>query len=324
MLNTNTERLIVRLNQLLAEIESACDLGIDYHDRLREFKHFCDNTPIFAQSIDQLPQANYDFSLSDRDLPHMWPGGKESYAMRWNAIGQIVDGGPHKLDEAWLQTGPLDQSDGLVKVTDMFVVPIHNFLVDQVASGSAVLYTLLRFKRWVEWFQAEKLRDMYQANNKNGELVLDKSLRCFMFESGIDYPFSEPVSPGGKVDVVAGLETDDPLVLEIKVWDSNKNYKENRIRDGLRQAMDYATKYGKDKGHIVVFNLDKTPLAFVNSDAKGEWPPRIEHGGRTYYFIDVHIAERLSPISQHEKGKPVRISEINLADLLNNTLKRQS
>jgi hypothetical protein len=141
-----------------------------------------------------------------------------------------------------------------------------------------------------------------------------------LFESGIDYPFSQPVSPRGRVDIVAGLETDDPLVLEIKVWDSNKGYKENRICDGLRQIMEYATKYGKDKGYVVVFNLDQEPLFFFDQTSKGEWPPRIEYGGRTYFFIDVHIAEKLKPISQQDKGKPVRVNEIYLSSLLNHIL----
>lgn len=183
-----------------------------------------------------------------------------------------------------------------------------------------MLYVLLRYKRWAEWFEAVHLREMYEASGKDGEGKLDESIRRFLFESGIDYPFSQPASPRGKVDVVAGLETDNPLVLEIKVWDSSKNYKENRLRDGLRQVIEYATKYCKDRGHVVVFNLDEEPLSFVNQPNKGEWPPHIEHGGRTYFFVDVHIAEKSKPISQQDKGKPVRVNEINLVTLLDNVL----
>lgn len=318
MLSVYTERLINRLEQLLVEVQVSCDLGLDYYDRLRAFKRFCDRTPALAQVLRQLPQVTYDFRVDWRDMPDMWPGGEEGYAMRWDAVSQIADGGTDKVRLLWHQIGLSKQSQALHKITEIFIVPIYHFLVDRLQSSSAMLYILLRYKRWAEWFKADHLRQLYEANKSSGENVLDENLRCFLFESGIDYPFSQPVSPRGKADVVAGLETDDPLVLEIKVWDSSKDYKGNRLNDGLRQVMDYAAKYGKDKGYVVVFNLDQEPLSFISQTNKGEWPPYIEYGGRTYFFVDVHIAEKLKPISQQDKGKPVRVNEIDLVKLLEN------
>jgi hypothetical protein len=316
MFTIYTERLIKRLAQLISEIQGACGLGLDYYDRFREFKQFCDNTPALAQLIDHLPLVPYDFTVDWRDMPKQWPGGKESYAMRWDAIKQIADGGPDKVDGAWLQISTT-QYEGLHEITKIFVIPLYDYLVDQLEKSSTILYILLRYKRWAEWFEANHLSQMYETNSNNGEGVLDENLRRFLFESGIDYPFSQPASPRGKVDVVARLETDDPLVLEIKVRDSSKGYKENRICDGLRQVIEYATKYGKDKGHVVVFNLDQESLSFISQTSIGEWPPCIEYGDRTYFFIDVHIAEKLKPISQEDKGKPVRVNEVDLTKLLN-------
>jgi hypothetical protein len=309
--NVNSERLINRLEQLLNEIQRAS--GFDYHDRLREFKQFCDATPLLANIITQLPEIRYDFSVSWRSISNMWPGGRESYGMRWNAIVQMVveDG---KVNEAWLQVDK-NQISGLQKITDMIVVPIVHFFVDQIELSSAIMYVLLRYKRWVEWFEADYLRDVYKAEEHGGETALDENLRQFLFESGIDYPFSQPASPRGRVDIVAGLETDDPLVLEIKVWDSTKGYREDRVRDGLRQVMDYANKYGKDTGYVVVFNLDQQPLSFDDQKNVSEWPPKLERGGKIYYFIDIHIAEKTKPVSQREKGKQVDVKNVELDKL---------
>jgi len=317
------DRVINRLEQLVVEIRNACSSGLDYHDRLREFKCFCDSTPMLADCLAELPQVPYDFTVHRDEMREMWPGGMEGYGMRWDAIRKIVDGGRSAEHRAFRQvdTNGRIKAPGLRKMTELFVIPICHFLVDQLESSGTMLYVLLRYKRWAEWFKAEYLRAIYgQAGGNGGEDALDENLRRFLFESGIDYPFSQPASPRGRVDVVAGLETDDPLVLEIKVWDSSKRYRENRVRDGLRQVMDYAAKFGKDKGHIVVFNLDQEPLSFISQTSKGEWPPRIEHGGRTYFFIDVHIAEKLEPISQQDKGKPVKVIEIDLAKLLDDCL----
>ena len=317
MLVVYTERIVNRLQQLVTEIQRACDLGLDYHDRLREFKLFCDKTPTISQILQLLPHMAYNFTVDWREIPDIWPSGEMGYAMRWDAIIQMVEGGSQKVKEAWLQLSTRSQDEGLNKITEIFVIPLCHFLIDHLSQDSAILYTLLRYKRWVEWFEAHRLREQYKTVGQNGENVLDEDLRKFLFESGIDYPFSQPVSPQGKADVVAGLETDDPLVLEIKVWDSSKGYKDNRVYDGLRQVIEYATKYGKDKGYVVVFNLDERPLSFIGDQKRGEWPPGLEYGGRTYYFIDIHIAERVKPIGQYDKGKPVQANEVILVSLLN-------
>jgi hypothetical protein len=264
----------------------------------------------------QLPSVSYDYEVDRSDVPDMWPGGQASYAMRWDAITKCANEGSAAVDLLWQQLGGRNRGQALRRITDIFVVPIFHFLVDQLYLSSAALYTLLRYKRWAEWFEASRLRELYEDRGNGGEAALDESLRRFLFESGIDYPFSQPTSPRGRADVVAGLETDDPLVPEIKVWDSAKGYKLNRVRDGLRQVMDYATKYGKDRGYLVVFNLDRRPLSFIGPVDHSEWPPHIDRGGRTFFFVDVHIAEQEKPISQQDKGRPVGVNEIRLMDLL--------
>lgn len=320
MLAFHTDRIISRLNQLLDEIQGACDIGLDYHDRLREFKNFCEDTPTLAQFIKQLPSTSYDLTANRREIPNNWKSGNDGYAMRWSAIIQMVEGGPDEVDNVWCHLSVSTQYEGLSKITNLFVIPIYHFLINHLQLSSAMIYLLLRYKRWAEWFEAIHLQKLYTENSTKGEEILDESLRRFLFESGIDYPFSQPASPHGKADVVANLETDDPLVLEIKIWDSRKNYTENRLRDGLRQVIDYATKYGEDSGYVVIFNLDEEPLSFSNHLNKNNWPPFIEYGGKTYYFIDIHIAERSKPISQLDKGKRVLTHNIELTDLLKNEL----
>jgi hypothetical protein len=316
MLYLYTTRLTNRLEQLIAEIQRACDTGLDYYDRIREFKRFCDETPVISNVLANLPHATYDFTVDWREMPDMWREGREGYGMRWNAITQMIAGGSRKVDEAWFQLSTTRQDEGLQKITEIFFIPIYHYLIDQLGVSSTMMYVLLRYKRWVEWFIADHLRGAYGSAGRDGEAVLDGNLRRFLFENGVDYPFSQPASPRGKADIVAGLETDDPLVLEVKIWDTEKGYREDRLRDGLRQVIDYATKYGKDKGYIVVFNLDRQPLSFAAEQHQGEWPPRIEHGGRTYYFIDVHIADVTKSISQQDKGKRVELIEVKLKELL--------
>lgn len=310
-----SERITHRIVQIFNELQASCDTGLDFHDRLREFHSFCINTPEINALLQELPDASHDFKVDWRQMPDYWPPGRKGYSTRWDAIVQMVNGGSSKVDEAWFQISVQSQAQGLAKICEIFILPVANFIMDQLEYSGQILHLLLRYKRWAEWFNSQQLRDLYDSTSK-GEDVLDQNLRKFLFESGVDYPFSQPESPGGKADIIAGLESQDPLVLEIKIWDSSKGYKESRIRDGLRQVIDYASKYGKDRGYLAVFNLDEHPLVFESSIDQGLWPPRLEHGGRIYYFVDIHIGEIKKPISAKDKGKVVSSIRIRLEDLL--------
>jgi hypothetical protein len=305
-----TDSIRNRLEQLINEI---CNAHVQvYYDRLREFKHYCDITPVLASCLAQLPQASYDFGVDWRDLPDRWPSGEAGHAYRWDAINQAVDGWSDKKDLIFAQL-LVPTREGYARFTEMFVIPLYNYLVHQIEFSSITLYLLLRYKCWAEWFEVKRLRQIY---SDEGETGLDRDLRRFLFESGIDYPFSQPHVPRGQVDIVAGLETGDPLVSEVKVWDSAKNYKVDRVCDGLRQVMYYATKYGKDRGYVVVFNLDPEPLVFEGETDTDRWPARTERGGRTYYFIAIDIIpEYVKPVSKRDKGKPVKTNEVQLAEL---------
>jgi hypothetical protein len=308
-----TERITQRLQQLRDEVSNAGSQ--DYCDRLREFLRFCTHTPVLASCLANLPKRAFDFQ---RYPLHMlpgwiatdWPGGAEGYAMRWDALSKVADARSPLSSHFEEYTPSRTHRDHF---TRLLLTPLYHYLLDQLNASGTMLYALLRYKRWAEWFEADRLREVYDDHGEDG---LDRDMRRFLFESGIDYPYSEPRSPGGRADIVAGLETDDPLVLEIKVWDSNKCYREDRVRDGLRQAMDYAAKYGVDRGYIAVFNLDLAPLEFVSPSGASSWPARLESGSRTYYFIAVDIAEQLDPVSQRNKGKRVQVNAIPLSGLL--------
>jgi len=312
-MRVNAERIANRLQQLTDYICNANEHT--YWHCLKEFCHYCENTPALYYALTELPQFDYDWNTQWHMID--WPPGPGGCAFRWSALTQLANVGDR--NEAWNLLARIDSNRPGAQSTfaQEVIAPLSEYLVDCLGASTRMLHLLVRYKRWAEWFKAKHLRQLYQDGRNGGEQALDASLRCFLFESGIDYPLSQPASPGGRADVVAGLDTDDPLVLEVKVWDSSKRYKEDRVRDGLRQVMDYAKKYGKDTGFVIVFNLDQEPLSFINQTNKRLWPPHIERGGGTYFFLDIHIPKKPKPISQRDKGKPVRVIEIDLGNLLN-------
>ncbi len=107
------------------------------------------------------------------------------------------------------------------------------------------------------------------------------------------------------------LHTDDPLVLEIKIYDESKNYKKNRIAEGFSQIIKYANDYHKQVGYEVVFNLDAVNFEFQCEENEKNWPNRVIFEGKTYYIIVINLN---SNKTASKSGKIKKVS-ITLDDL---------
>ena len=107
----------------------------------------------------------------------------------------------------------------------------------------------------------------------------------FLFDQGIDYPFSSPKSTSGRADIIGSIDTSDPIVLEIKIFDRTKGYGKNRIKDGFTQVVKYANDYNKEIGYLVIFNADSGEINFKFPDKNNLFPPMITFNHKTFFFI---------------------------------------
>jgi hypothetical protein len=170
--------------------------------------------------------------------------------------------------------------------TEAVVEPLIEFLQERIGEASDVLYLLERYVRRVEWFEKESLYQRFLDDTAHGEAIYDRDLRQFLFEQGIDFPFSQPRSASGQSDVVANLDGDDPLVCEVKLFDGG-SYSKAYLAQGVNQATSYARDYGKTIGYLVVFNLSTQLLQLPSDGPADEWPPRIDVGGITIFLVQV-------------------------------------
>jgi hypothetical protein len=138
----------------------------------------------------------------------------------------------------------------------------------------------------VQWFEQERLYAAYVSDTARGEDGYAVDLRRFLFGQGIDYPFSEPASPAGETDIAALLDTSDPLVCEVKLYDGD-SYRVGRIAGGVQQAVRYARDYGKTVAYLVIFNLCADHLALPSDDPERRPPPCLRVGGVTVYMVVV-------------------------------------
>lgn len=198
-------------------------------------------------------------------------------------------------------------------ILDNYLSPIFYVLHDRLDKSSSIIYLLEKYKKRTEWFTRKELSSKYQNAKKNYEQILEDDLRLFLFDQGIEYPFSTPSSASGRADIIGEIETDDPLILEIKIFDREKKYGKDRIKDGFTQILKYANDYNKDVGYLVIFNMDKAELNFKFSEQNRIFPPRILFNNKTFYFVTINTSITKSA-SKTGKTEEIEILESELTD----------
>ena len=190
-------------------------------------------------------------------------------------------------------------------LNDAVLDPFVNYLDDRIDGTGSVLYLLLRFKLKAEWFRKQELHQLYHDNTGSGEANLDLVLREVLFDGGVDFPFSQPVSPSGRADVVSLDNSDDPLVLEVKVFDPDRSKDKSGLRQGFHQVLRYANDYQQTVGYLVVFNCSDNQLVWPSEDSShSEFPPRVVHDGKTFFLIAIDIgADRESASKERPSGR---------------------
>ena len=204
-----------------------------------------------------------------------------------------------------------DNSNDLLRnFLENFVDPFVNYLHDHLDDDNTVLYLLEKYKKRTEWFTKKILLENYKNASKSFEQIFEDDLRMFLFDQGIENPFSTPKSASGRADIVGNIDTEEPLVLEIKIIDSAKGYKINRIKEGFKQIIDYANDYNKNIGYLVIFNIDQTEIEYKFNDQKKYFPPCFEFNNKFYYFITINLNYEVS--ASKSKLKIISVTDQDL------------
>ncbi len=180
-------------------------------------------------------------------------------------------------------------TDKLRFFAEHYVDPMITYVHDQLDEENSTLYLLEKYKRRTEWFLAGSLLGKYRSVATNFEKVFEDDLRMYLFDQGIEYPFSTPQTSSGRTDIVGLIDTKNPLVLEIKIYDKDKQYRKNRVISGFSQIVKYTNDYNKHVGYLVVFNVDPVEIEIVQNGVKPQFPCRIEFNSKVYYVIFVNL-----------------------------------
>jgi hypothetical protein len=250
-----------------------------------------------------------------------WPSRTEEgrAALIWNLMLRIaaddqqgIEGAQIAMTYAHAVTSESDINGMWREFAERILRPLFDYLDERVGAESSVLYTLERYVRRVEWFDREELHKRATADPQKTEVVYDADLRRFLFSEGINMPFSQAKSASGLSDVVSELDTDDPLVCEVKIYDGAGRGKRH-LASGVNQAIQYASDYGKQVAYLLIINLSGRPLSLPNQSESKTWPPHITVGDVRVYLVTVRALPTVSA-SKQGRPAPVTITHDDLVD----------
>jgi hypothetical protein len=250
-----------------------------------------------------------------------WPSQTEEgrAALIWHLMRQIAaedldgtDGTRMVINYARPVSSGTNITDMWREFAERILRPLFDHLDERVGAESSILYTLERYIRRVEWFERDDLHRRYEADRQTGEEVYNRDLRKFLFSEGVNMPFTQAKSASGLSDVLTDLDTEDPFIGEVKLFDAG-NHGKRELATGVNQATAYAQDWKKNTGYLIIINLSGRPLELPTDGSKGTWPPYLDHGGIRVYLIAVRA---LPTPTASKQGKPQPVV-ITREDLIN-------
>ena len=319
------------------------DLQVHIHERLRRLMaadpedashetklvtDWIDGQPALCGILGEAGQAEPDLdpqalvaALTNGSRTFHWPSQTEDGRafLIWQLMRRIAadDSNPAAANRVVITYGMAVSSSS--RFSDMWrelsgriLRPLFDYLSERVGEESSILYVLERYVRHVEWFSRQALHDAAMKDTRNAEAVYDLDLRQFLFGEGINMPLSQAQSPSGESDVLTGLDTDDPLVCEVKIYGAGRT--KRSLAGGVHQAISYASDYGKQVAYLVIINLSGKPLNLPSDDDPKLWPPRITVAGIRVYLVAVGALPPAASASKLGKPNPVIVTHDDLVD----------
>lgn len=291
-----------------------------FQSELRLFFQSLEDTHIIKSILDELRTVSVDVgswqALVNKERSFRLPDGydyKQRAALCLAILEKIKnDNNQYAVSQMFsLISSSSRVADHVSSFTTNILRPFYSYIDSRIDTGNLPLYLIRRFKHRTEWFQAELLIDEYGKDTRHGEEKLDRHLRKFLFDQGIDYPFSTPLSSSGRADICANLDKDDYFIIEVKIFDA-KTYEKGYVRKGFVQAVKYTEDYNKDMGFLVIFNVSDKRIEF---DFKEEgW---VRANNKTIFFVVINLKNPPLPASKQKKLESYVISEDYLKEGLN-------
>lgn len=267
----------------------------------RQLVSLLEEASLFEPNLDLEGWAQESLTVRGHvDWPHTTEQGQAS--LSWTLMNEIATKSDFRQVTIML-TNETNYANGVRQVTEDFIQPLFDYFTECISDASSVLYAMSRYVRVIEWFDRDELSAQYRLDTGHGEEIYNKHLRRFLFSEGFEMPYSEAASPSGESDILSNLESDDPVVCELKLFDNDSKGKLH-VASGVHQALQYAQDHGKNNAYLVVVNLSGRQLNLPSDGEIKSWPPYVDLDGVRIYLITVR-GNRLASASKLGKPNPI-------------------
>ena len=187
-----------------------------------------------------------------------------------------------------------------------YVEPLLDYLDEALEDGNAILATIVRYKRKVEWYRRAEVLALYRSETARGEALLKSHMFEFLFDEGLDFHV-EPKSASGEPDVVSLENSGQPFVGDAKVFNGTNR---GHIKEGFHQVHRYCSDYNEAVGYLIVFNVSEKQLRVDLPSSDGI--PRFEYNHKTIFVVSIDVCEHAGTASTRGIPESVTISESEL------------
>jgi hypothetical protein len=206
-----------------------------------------------------------------------------------------------------------DLNDSWREFAEVVLSPLFDFLGERAGTQSAVLHALERYVRRVEWFDREELYARFTADTRNGEEVYNLDLQRFLYLDGGYVTHAKARSASGEADLIGGVDTEDALVCDGKIFDADGRGK-SYLAKGFNQVIQYAQDYQKNTAYLVTFNISGRAIQFPTDGVEGSSFPYVEVAGIRVYLVGVRALPPAQTASKLGKAHPVVVSKDDLVN----------
>jgi hypothetical protein len=169
--------------------------------------------------LPQFPEIEQEINLIFQDKKGLYGDTEEeAAAIGYHVLRRLID--PKNFSKiqtiAHQYRRSTDLHEALECIREIFLEPFYEYVDEQLDDQRAMLALVIRYKHRSEWFNRDYLWRLSQAKGR-GEKGLAIDLYSYLYDQGIDFTI-EPSSIKGEIDLIAAQNTNDPLLLDAKIF----------------------------------------------------------------------------------------------------------
>ncbi len=309
-----TQNLRYKLQKRFRRVNSAG--WVVFHTSLQQFWHYLHSVAVFNGILADLERrcGPYEAEAEKIFSEHQqlqFQNELEAVGISYLVVKKCVESDYEQPEvKIGYPYGYSTNDDAIDFFRSYFVEPLYEYIDEQLDDRRAMLSLLRRYKQKCEWFQRDRLFEIWAADPRRGERTLAQHLYEYLHDQGIDIHI-EPLSASGEIDVISAQQSEEPLLADAKIFNPDGGQDKGYIAKGVAQMYRYTVDYNESVGYLVIYKTWPHDLALALTDQSLS-VPFLEYNNKTIFLIVVDIYPHEEPASKRGRLKQIEITERDL------------